>query len=121
MTATMRISAVPPPDETLHLAARSPWMDHAACSGHTQLFFGQPFERPERRQRREARAAIVCADCPVIEPCRRQARLGGESGYWGGESEEDRATAGFPPIAITRRSVQAAAVDSRVVLRRRAG
>ncbi len=85
-------------------------MELAACHGRTQLFFGLAGERPERRVRREARARKVCATCPVLEPCRTMARLNGENGYWGGESEEDRAAAGYPPVSISRRSVQQAAI-----------
>ena len=88
---------------------RAPWMDHAACAGRTQLFFGIAGERPERRVRREARARKVCAGCPVIEPCRSMARHNGENGFWGGESEEERAAAGYAPVSISRRSVQDAA------------
>jgi WhiB family redox-sensing transcriptional regulator len=73
------------------------------------LFFGLAGERPERRVRREARARKVCEGCPVLEPCRQKARLQGENGFWGGESEEERAAAGCPPISISRRSVQDAA------------
>ena len=88
---------------------REPWMDEAACAGRTPLFFGIAGERPERRARREARARKVCAACPVIGPCREVARRNGENGFWGGESEEDRAAAGYPPVSISRRSVQDAA------------
>jgi WhiB family redox-sensing transcriptional regulator len=91
------------------LPARQPWMADAACKGRMQLFFGIAGERPERRVRREARARKVCASCPVIEPCRTMARANGECGFWGGESEEERALAGYPPVAISRRSVQEAA------------
>ena len=90
-------------------AGREPWMDEAACAGRTPLFFGIAGERPERRARREARARKVCATCPVLEPCRAMARRNGENGFWGGESEEERAAAGFAPISISRRSVQDAA------------
>lgn len=88
---------------------REPWMDEAACAGRTPLFFGIAGERPERRARREARARKVCAECPVIGPCRDVARRNGENGFWGGESEEERAAAGYPPVSISRRSVQDAA------------
>ncbi len=93
--------------------ARAAWMDEAACRGRSELFFGPAFERPERRRRREAVAAELCATCVVAAPCRRQARRNGESGYWAGESEEDRAAAGYPPVSISRRSVQAAAARGR--------
>jgi WhiB family redox-sensing transcriptional regulator len=99
----------PPSTGAPALVAREPWMDQAACKGRTQLFFGIAGERPERRVRREARARNVCAGCPVLERCRSMARRNGENGFWGGESEEERAAAGFPPISISRRSVQEAA------------
>jgi WhiB family redox-sensing transcriptional regulator len=91
-------------------AGRQSWMDLAACIGRTPLFFGIAGERPERRVRREARARAVCATCPVLAPCRAMARRHGENGFWGGESEEERAAAGYPPISISRRGVQEAAV-----------
>jgi len=89
---------------------RPAWMAASACSGRTSLFFGLAGERPERRIRREARARKVCATCPVLTECRAMARRNGENGFWGGESEEDRALAGYPPISISRRSVQEAAL-----------
>jgi WhiB family redox-sensing transcriptional regulator len=85
------------------------WARHAACRGHTELFFGIAGERPERRARREANARLVCESCPVLIPCRDTARLHRESGFWGGENEEERAASGYPPRSISRRSVQAAA------------
>ncbi len=72
-----------------------PWTAQAACSGQTELFFGPAGERPETRARREAKAATVCAACPVINECRQWARENREYGFWGGESEEDRAAAGY--------------------------
>jgi len=71
------------------------WMADAACKGRTTLFFGIAGERPERRVRRERAARNVCEGCPVAAPCREWARLGHENGFWGGESEEERAAAGF--------------------------
>jgi hypothetical protein len=81
------------------------WTDLAMCKGRTGLFFGIAGERPERRVRREARARKVCESCPVIVECRELARSNGENGFWGGESEEERAAAGFPPRSVSRRSV----------------
>jgi len=52
-------------------------------------------ERPERRARREAEARALCESCPVREPCRGWARANHEYGFWGGESEEERAAAGY--------------------------
>lgn len=71
------------------------WMDHAACAGQSELFFGPPGERPETRARREAKAREVCMSCSVLSECRDWARENREYGFWGGESEEDRAAAGY--------------------------
>lgn len=95
--------------EILYATARPAWMDDAACKGKTNLFFGIAGERPERRARREASARKVCAECPVLQPCRDLARENRENGFWGGENEEERAAAGYSPRSISRRSVQEAA------------
>jgi WhiB family transcriptional regulator, redox-sensing transcriptional regulator len=87
------------------------WVAHALCKGRTNLFFGVAGERPERRVRREAAARKLCGDCPVRLPCRMLARINRENGFWGGESEEERAAAGFAPKSIARRSVQAASAQ----------
>jgi WhiB family redox-sensing transcriptional regulator len=71
------------------------WTDRSACSGQTSLFFAPPGERPEARTVREMKAREICRICPVLEECRRWARENREYGFWGGESEEDRAAAGF--------------------------
>jgi WhiB family redox-sensing transcriptional regulator len=71
------------------------WTDEAACSGQTTLFFAAPGERPEARVVREGRARAVCTGCPALVACRSWAREQREYGFWGGESEEDRAAAGF--------------------------
>jgi WhiB family transcriptional regulator, redox-sensing transcriptional regulator len=73
------------------------WMAEAVCSGHTQLFFPPPAERPQSRLKREAAARAVCESCPVIVECRTYARIHREHGFWGGESEEERTLAGFSP------------------------
>jgi WhiB family redox-sensing transcriptional regulator len=71
------------------------WQSIAACNGQTDLFFAAPGERPEARARREAKARQICIGCPVLEPCQSWARENREYGFWGGESEEDRAMAGY--------------------------
>ena len=71
------------------------WTVDAACDGRTELFFAPAGERPETRMLREARARNVCTECSVSDPCRRWARDHREYGFWGGESEEERAAAGF--------------------------
>ena len=74
---------------------RQAWMSEAACQGKPHLFFPPLAERPQARVRRERRAAAVCETCPVLGPCRLYARINREYGFWGGESEEERAAAGF--------------------------
>jgi len=71
------------------------WMDQAACRGHTEVFFAPAGERPDARLAREAIARRYCGACPVQLPCRAWARQNREYGFWGGESEEERAAAGF--------------------------
>jgi WhiB family redox-sensing transcriptional regulator len=71
------------------------WTVDAACVGQTDLFFAPAGERPETRVLREARARAVCRICDVLAPCRDWARENREYGFWGGESEEERAAAGF--------------------------
>jgi WhiB family transcriptional regulator, redox-sensing transcriptional regulator len=76
---------------TGHLA----WTTDAACAGHTDLFFAPSGERPEARVAREGAARAICAGCPVLRECRDWAREHREYGFWGGESEEERAAAGY--------------------------
>jgi WhiB family redox-sensing transcriptional regulator len=82
------------------------WQDLAACKGRTKLFFPPKAERPQARARREAKAQVLGAACPVFDECRAFARSHREYGYWGGESEEDRHLAGFTvsaPIGVRAR------------------
>jgi WhiB family transcriptional regulator, redox-sensing transcriptional regulator len=71
------------------------WMAQAACRGEAATFFAPAGERPEARELREDKARAICGDCPVLSPCRSWARHYREYGFWGGESEEERAAAGF--------------------------
>ena len=71
------------------------WTVDAACEGRTELFFAPAGERPEARVWRENKARAVCMECPVLQPCSDWAREQREYGFWGGESEEERAAAGF--------------------------
>lgn len=75
------------------------WMRDAACKGLTHLFFPGAAERPQARERREAAARTVCATCSVQPDCREYARENHEYGLWGGESEDERHSAGFRLIA----------------------
>ena len=80
---------------TLIFSGPLEWTDRASCGGQTRLFFAPPGERPEARAVREAQARAICHACPVLEQCRDWAREHREYGFWGGESEEERAAAGF--------------------------
>ena len=71
------------------------WTSDAACIGQTDLFFAPAGERPEARVVREGQARSICRSCPVLLECRDWARENREYGFWGGESEEDRAAAGY--------------------------
>ena len=85
------------------------WTAFAACKGHTPLFFPPKAERPQARERREAKARRLCDVCVVAESCRTFAREHHEYGFWAGESEEDRHLAGFTvsaPIGIRARGVR---------------
>lgn len=86
------------------IADRS-WIDDAVCKGRSDLFFGPTGERPTARRRREHIAKALCAQCPVLEPCRASARRNHENGLWGGETEVERALAGHAPRGILRREV----------------
>ena len=85
------------------------WTDRAACKGQTPLFFPPKAERPQARERREAKARRLCNVCVVADTCRMFAREHHEYGFWAGESEEDRHLAGFTvsaPIGIRARGVK---------------
>jgi WhiB family redox-sensing transcriptional regulator len=71
------------------------WTGSAACRGQNDLFFAPAGERPETRNVREAKARAVCNNCAVLTSCRQWAREQREYGFWGGESEEERAAAGY--------------------------
>lgn len=83
------------------------WMSQGACVGDSELFFAPFAERPEARVRREAKARLICQQCDVLEACRAYARGNLELGFWGGESESERAAAGYAPTTpiIGRRKV----------------
>lgn len=85
----------------------SDWMPSGSCRGQSDLFFAPFAERPEARARREAKARTICQGCAVMLPCRDYARDNRELGFWGGESEAERASAGFAPTTpiIGRRRV----------------
>lgn len=71
------------------------WADLAECSGLTELFFGDPGEKPQTRKVREDKAVAICKTCPVMYQCRQFARENRELGVWGGETEDERYFGGF--------------------------
>jgi len=90
------------------IAENDAWMHDAACKGLTHLFFPAPAERPQARDRREANARAVCSGCDVTHECRDFARDNHEYGLWGGESEDERHSAGYrliAPIGVRARGV----------------
>jgi WhiB family redox-sensing transcriptional regulator len=88
------------------------WRDYAMCTSRTELFFAKKAERPEARERREARARQLCVLCPVQVTCRTWAREHHEYGFWGGENEEDRHLLGFTVSAPIGRRARAAGASS---------
>ncbi|WP_462418128.1 WhiB family transcriptional regulator [Kytococcus sp. Marseille-QA3725] len=68
------------------------WQFEGLCrTTDPEEFFHPEGERGERRRRREEKAKLVCARCPVIDPCREQALAAREPyGVWGGLSESER-------------------------------
>lgn len=92
-------------ERSIDLLLDGTWTAFAACRQMGKLFF-EPFgERPGARGRREEKAKAVCHECPVQRVCKDTGRRNHESGIWGGETEEERALAGFAPKSISRRSV----------------
>jgi WhiB family redox-sensing transcriptional regulator len=79
------------------------WTARARCRGEDPKQFHAPFgeDATERLVRESDVKARLCAQCEVVEPCRDWARLHREYGVWGGESEIERAAAGFAP-ALSR-------------------
>jgi WhiB family redox-sensing transcriptional regulator len=84
------------------------WTELAMCRGKTHLFHDGKRESEGQRSRREELAKKYCAVCPVIEVCRTMGRLGREHGIWGGETDEERAAAGYLPTRSTSRRIRAA-------------
>jgi WhiB family redox-sensing transcriptional regulator len=72
------------------------WCDSGLCKGMSKIFYASIYERPSQKKRREYRAKMICARCPVIEQCQAYARANPEYGVWGGETEEERYLQGFP-------------------------
>ena len=85
------------------------WGQFANCKGKMKLFFAPKAERPQARQRREAKAQKLCSSCSVRERCQEFARQNHEYGFWGGENEEQRHLAGFTvtaPVGVRTRHLR---------------
>lgn len=92
-------------DELFAVSEAREWASNALCTGKADLFFAPPGERRTRRTKREALARSYCINCKALLPCRSWARENREHGFWGGESEEQRAALGYPPRSPSRRAV----------------
>lgn len=70
------------------------WQNDAQCWGEPLvLFFGPDGERQPERDRREARAKAICAQCPVRAECLNYALSRPEKyGTYGGLNEDERAS-----------------------------
>lgn len=88
-------------------ASTLPWIEQATCQGaDPALFFGPDVlsadgrrERLSERRRRETRAKVFCAACPVRAACAEHAlALPEPYGVWGGMGEIER-------LALLRRTV----------------
>lgn len=68
------------------------WQNSGACRDlPSEMFFHPDGERGPSRKKREIKALAVCATCPVIQQCRKQALAIQEPyGIWGGLTEDDR-------------------------------
>lgn len=102
-------------DKTVKANETLNWKQFANCKGKMRLFFPPQSERPQARQRREAKAQSLCRLCSVQTTCLEFAREHHEYGFWGGESEEKRHLAGFTvaaPIGVRARSLQIPLADT---------
>jgi WhiB family redox-sensing transcriptional regulator len=68
------------------------WQLDAACAGlDTALFYQADNERGSSVRIREAKAKAICARCPVIDSCLKDALRNNEPyGVWGGLSADER-------------------------------
>lgn len=67
------------------------WRDDGACVGDGDLFYSAEDEPKGVRRRKEDAAKAICAQCAVLEVCRRFAIEAEELyGVWGGMTESER-------------------------------
>lgn len=69
------------------------WQFQGLCRTRgPEMFFHPEGERGSARRKREAFAAALCRECPVLQQCREHALAAREPyGVWGGMTEEERA------------------------------
>jgi WhiB family redox-sensing transcriptional regulator len=94
------VGAIPARSSSARTAARIPpigelklgWQERAACqSTEATAFFAPDSERIREREKREAVAKKVCAQCPVQKACLEHALSVPEQfGIWGGMTELER-------------------------------
>jgi hypothetical protein len=79
------------------------WAERGRCRGEDPKQFHAPFgeDANDRLVRENDVKTRLCAHCEVMTLCRDWAREHREYGVWGGESEAERAAAGFAP-ALSR-------------------
>jgi WhiB family redox-sensing transcriptional regulator len=79
------------------------WAERGRCRGEDPKQFHAPLgaDADDRLAREEHVKTHDCAHCEVVTACRDWAREHREYGVWGGESEAERAAAGFAP-ALSR-------------------
>lgn len=68
------------------------WQLDAACAGlDTALFYQADNERGSSVRNREMKAKTICARCPVVDMCLKDALASHEPfGVWGGMSADER-------------------------------
>lgn len=89
---------------------RSDWMVDANCRGMDPDWFHPARGEVGKNTSRDLAIRAVCADCPVVVPCRE---MGLEDytlrGYWGGLSERERRIERQRRDALRARSERASA------------
>jgi WhiB family transcriptional regulator, redox-sensing transcriptional regulator len=94
------VGQIPARSSSARTAARIPpigelklgWQERASCqSSEATAFFAPDSERIREREKREAVAKRVCAQCPVRQACLEHALSVPEQfGIWGGMTELER-------------------------------
>ncbi|MGI9606582.1 MAG: WhiB family transcriptional regulator [Acidimicrobiales bacterium] len=92
-------------DDLYVVTGSQDWAATGLCKGNQDLFFAPLGERRTKRTKREELAKAYCDQCTALFACRSWARTNREHGFWGGESEEKRASLGYPPRSPSRRAV----------------